>query len=308
MYDDMRSDRGRGLPDWPAWCWCPLAGAYAIASRGLALPTSQAGEVAILGALGPWRAGQGIYRYDPDIYQALLETPLDQALPWDALYRLPEWCLYLETPGLSWEGQLIHGAYVHLEHDPNDCRAELRLLLDLPSVLLPVPIHMIPGASIAQGLEAMEMEAIGQAARLGLSIGPDPILRDNHLRAIQQIVSLAIYTCASEADLGTPAPIKAQPIRTRRHGLRTYPPDHPTIRLVGVTLGDQLRQARQQVEQQGGSHTGPRPHLRRAHWHSYWIGPRAGGPDRHLDLRWILPILVNPTEALDDPGSHPPSA
>ena len=34
----------------------------------------------------------------------------------------------------------------------------------------------------------------------------------------------------------------------------------------------------------------PRPHWRRAHWHSYWTGPRDG--ERIARLKWIPPIPV----------------
>lgn len=35
QYDQFRQGRGQnGLPDWPDWCYCPMAGAYAILSGG----------------------------------------------------------------------------------------------------------------------------------------------------------------------------------------------------------------------------------------------------------------------------------
>lgn len=34
-----------------------------------------------------------------------------------------------------------------------------------------------------------------------------------------------------------------------------------------------------------------RGHIRRAHWHSFWHGPREG--ERQLKLRWMHPTLVN---------------
>lgn len=36
--------------------------------------------------------------------------------------------------------------------------------------------------------------------------------------------------------------------------------------------------------------TGPRGHIRRAHWHSFWKGT---GEARCLDVRWLPPIPVN---------------
>lgn len=32
--NSFREIRGKDLPDWPEWCFCPLAGAYAVVSGG----------------------------------------------------------------------------------------------------------------------------------------------------------------------------------------------------------------------------------------------------------------------------------
>lgn len=44
----------------------------------------------------------------------------------------------------------------------------------------------------------------------------------------------------------------------------------------------------------GDNPTGRRaePHLRRAHWRSYWCGSDARG-DRHLELCWVPPVPVD---------------
>ena len=56
--------------------------------------------------------------------------------------------------------------------------------------------------------------------------------------------------------------------------------------LVWRSLGARLRQAR---ENNGGEHASPRAHVRRAHWHSYWMGTR---DEQQLSLKWLHPILV----------------
>src|SRR6185369_17498093 len=82
--DAFRADRGcDGLPDWPDWCYLPLAGWYAIVSGGCTnrIPSHLIGDVGRLAALGTWRATQGIYRFDPALYHAIVETPVDGDLP-----------------------------------------------------------------------------------------------------------------------------------------------------------------------------------------------------------------------------------
>lgn len=61
--EDMLQDKGNGLPDWPDWCFMPLAGWYAIVSADAGVQTLDATlifDVARLGAIGTWRYSQGI--------------------------------------------------------------------------------------------------------------------------------------------------------------------------------------------------------------------------------------------------------
>ena len=63
------------LGDWPDWCFLPLAGTYAIVSKGKTLQTpNQAHHVGILGTLAAWRVTQEIYRFDPTTFDALCRS------------------------------------------------------------------------------------------------------------------------------------------------------------------------------------------------------------------------------------------
>jgi hypothetical protein len=129
--DDLRARR-KELGDWPDWCFLPLAGAYAIVSKGTTLQSiDQARHVGILGALAAWRVTQGIYRFDPTVFDALWDTPVTGDIPTEVLFHLPEWCVYIPTPDRRWRGDPLHGFFAHLEHDANDRRTELRFVLDI---------------------------------------------------------------------------------------------------------------------------------------------------------------------------------
>ena len=71
--DQFRAGR-KELGNWPDWCFLPLAGTYAIVSKGKT-PPNQAHHIGILGALAAWRVTQGIYRFDPTTFDALWKTP-----------------------------------------------------------------------------------------------------------------------------------------------------------------------------------------------------------------------------------------
>jgi len=139
--DELRALRGRdGFPDWPDWCFLPVAGAYVIVAGGgdRRVPLERIADVASVSALAAWRVSQGIYRFDPDLYQAIVSTELNGELPADLLTRLPEWCVYIELQGSPG----LHGFFVHLERDVDTLQMELRLLLDFDTGLLPMPLHL----------------------------------------------------------------------------------------------------------------------------------------------------------------------
>ena len=126
--DEFRAERGHSLPKWPSWCFLPLAAPYSIVSADAGtscLGLDRVSDVARIGALAAWRVTQGVYRFDPAVYQEIRNTPLAGDLPCEALYRLPEWCVYIETTDMEHPSYgRIYGAFVHLEWDANTERHE----------------------------------------------------------------------------------------------------------------------------------------------------------------------------------------
>lgn len=103
-----------------------------------------------------------------------------------------------------------------------------------------------------------------------------------------------LYLCAEEPDIdGTPRG-EPEPTKTR-HGPRWFPPEDVAQWNVGVRLGAVLRKAREAEKDEGQAHPHgrPRPHLRRAHFHHYWTGPRSKPTQRRCVLRWVYEALVN---------------
>ncbi|MFL9999371.1 hypothetical protein PQR34_49145, partial [Paraburkholderia sediminicola] len=70
--------------------------------------------VNVLATLAGWRVTQGVYRFDPTLYNALIATPIEGKLPTELLSRLPEWTVYIETPGMRWVGEPLHGVFAQV--------------------------------------------------------------------------------------------------------------------------------------------------------------------------------------------------
>ena len=294
--DMIRTDRGKDIPDWPEWCYLPMGAWYAIVSRGEddRLPLSLIGDVGRLAAIGAWRVTQGIYRFDPDLYAEIIDTPVNGDLPHDVLYRTPEWCVYIETPGMQWLGTRLHGFFAHLEADANSGRPELRLLLDTETILKSQPLHLGPW-SLAESIRRMGDTASIHAMGAGVQLPAGTAKPVSE--AVEPLISLLLYLCSQNAEIGGDRrPANPEPKKTKR-GMRIFAPDKPSTWDVGVRLGAALRQARAENLDQGGNHSGPRGHVRRSHWHGFWSGPKSG--NRKFSLKWLPPIPVN-LESPDD--------
>lgn len=277
----LRADR-KELGDWPAWCFCPMAGAHAIVS---AAPGGEPLDISAVAALGPWRETQGVYAFDPDLLASLIDTDLDGEIPLDVLYRLPEWCVYVPTPGVVMLGEALDGFFAHLEADANERgRVELRLLLAYPDGrLVPVPLHVwMPGGIVGAARRFAE-EAAFQGAQHGVPLSAaDQADAATGAASVAPLVSLILYLCSDDAEIVDPKRVGRRPTYRHPDAKPGKPAPHPTVWQVGRGLGERLREARERM--------GPKAHVRRAHWHGYWTGPMAG--PRTLELRWLSPILV----------------
>jgi hypothetical protein len=252
-----------------------------------------------------WRMTQGIYRFDETLYTELIHTKNTGELPADVLVRLPEWCVYVETPGLMLQladghEVPIHGAWalidLNQDHEPT-----LVITTDTDHCPAAKPVtQVIPLAegSIEQGILA----TVNGWLSAGIRSAPDRGYITRTSQWVHPVVNLLLYLC-SDADYAGAPPRNPAPVRTR-HGFRLFTPNQATTWNVGVRMGAALRAAyaaqRQSEGEQDGTTRTLRPHIRRAHWHGFRSGPRLapdGEPispeNRPFDLRWLPPIPVN---------------
>jgi hypothetical protein len=314
--------------DWPDWVYCrttpfveALPTLYAGVSREVLVKFLSLGELSFMRAIEPaltmaaWRMTQGIYRLDPAVYEAVIETPLDGEIPAQALLTLPEWCVYVETPGLTTLradglGNFdVVGAWARLDIDDNGT-----LTLVIAPDVLEDPLLLHQHVPLTDSIAA-SIEHVAADWRKG-ELSDSPVVRPeivaSGIRLYRAVMNLLLYIAATNdfSRRGVAAtPANPSPVQTRRHGVRLFPADGPTVWDVGVRMGAALRAAYQR--EQTGADAAPtgrsvRPHVRRAHWHTFVSGPRlhddgtdVAPTERRRDVRWMPPIAVN----LDDPDA-----
>lgn len=291
--DQFREQKGKDSLDWSDWCFCPLAGALAIVSAGATYsPLYAGGDTGVLGGLAAWRTTQGIYRFDETVFDAVWNTEIKGDLPTDILFRLPEWCCYIETPGKRFSTDVLHGFFVHLEEDANDKRVELRFVLDCQNGMLPIPLHL-SNSSLETCLSDALDEAQRQAKKSGSSLDI-AILQRELPKVCEPLVSLVLYLCSQASEI--PDYENRQQPEYNRKQKRIYPPVKSRVWEVGFRLGAAIRRA-QSVEKPENQEIGAterqsvRPHIRRAHWHGYWTGSRKENRQKFV-LKWLPPIPV----------------
>lgn len=186
---DLRRQRGKGLPDWPDYCYVPLAGAYAlISSGGTITDANKAVDIGRLGALAAWKAKPMVEEFSADVYSQIIRTS-PASLSIETFKKLPRWCTYLRV------AEQNGGVFVHLEYDVNNGRHELRLLFDTTGSidgLHPVPIHL--GSTLKGGIEAVIAEAQKFVDLTNVTTLPNQTTAD-WLSDLPGIVSLALSLC-----------------------------------------------------------------------------------------------------------------
>jgi hypothetical protein len=171
----------------------------------------------------------------------------------EALYRLPEWCVYVETPDKEWGGMPLYGFFAHMEWDTEKERATLRLLLDCEMRVFPFPVRLgvdaLDGA-VLQATDAARDQAMGGGRFSGI------LPKDASAElvgSLEPLVSMALFLGGDDADiggLGDASP--GNPMQKRpKEGGRLFMSDSPfgcvleTARRwdVGMRTGVALRHA-----------------------------------------------------------------
>jgi hypothetical protein len=326
---DLRTDRGESKLDlarwalvrqrflddratWPSWSWLPFPMVVGQLDREMQklVPGLPDGDMnayaALLAPILNWLPGRTAVLFDRDVLASFSGAPDGERIPVQALYRLPGWGLYLHCPFISENA----GVFVCLEPAdvhwgdvtaPPGTVDELTMTLVLPDnspdqiqVLyqsLRLSEDTVAGSLAAQA-EATSLRDLSPIEAQTL-VSPE-VVADLVGQPMPQLLStvtaMVLYLCIDEPDIieqRVPGPVRQD---------KREPGSGGDVRVLkaGWRLGAALRAAKARYEAGLADPTGRTvsPHLRRPHWHSYWIGPRGDPEARQLVLRYLPPIQV----------------
>lgn len=368
--DELRNyaRSGKRTP-WPSYCYAPNTLSQDILYDHFRLEYNHELATAIVvceeslaTALSAWRLTKGVYCFDPTLLQELANSDINSEVPVDILFRMPEWCVYVPTPGVSFEGMRAHGFFAFLDpegteglgtpeltfctlyetknilpglvaHDPRRLEwlvAQLAAHPDGPIDLvdeyfavgfsLPLAGDSIANAIAGSAKRAAEAEkrlcaatqslvddhgrpvnksmmeelydaVLERRARIGTIIQEDT---EELARETAWMVNIILYLCSEAADI-RPSGVhinRGNLVQRDKDGAQLLPADCIAKWEVGYRIGPQLRLGASPAPSNDVTGIGRqvRPHIRRAHWHTYWVGPLEGHRERRL--KWLPPIPV----------------
>ncbi len=294
--DNLRSKKGKKLDDWQGWCFLPFAGWYTVTCLFLKKNSLEYNEIGIMHAIavaGTWRLTQDIVRFNPILYTEVASTIFDDKIPSSILFQIPSWCIYIETPLIEVGGENVYGVWVMLEDDVQGFDDELRIFLFTGKLMLTPIVLAIGDWTVEEAVQKILEQDIQRGLYSRNELSEELYQRDKNDIGIRQIINLILYVCAygfpDRADTTSSKKQKKQQKKTK-HGWRTFPAQQPRVHIIGDDIGRRIVEYKTSKKSINTSHSSPRPHIRRAHWHGYWYGKK--NIKQEFKLKWLPPIPV----------------
>jgi hypothetical protein len=264
--------------------------------------------------VGSFMYSKDMYEFDETLLNSLIKTPID-TVNINSLMRLPNKCLYVDLKGkLELDGKKAHGFYAAYNDDISDAR--ISRFTNIPTQLknkyerIPIKISIrilwddnerdnIYEASIPL-VDGKLSDAIDLVIdfkenvlhyhsldKYSSEIQKLKSVKNMHVNNLSSIIPILLYLCSDEPDIKDSKcdKIKLRPYYDKDKPKRIFSPSVLRTWNVGKEVGKAIRSQKASFEKSGIT-----PHLRRAHWHGFWKGPREG--EREFFYKWIPPIFV----------------
>lgn len=285
---------------WKDWCYIPMGTCLSIVERENRSLSSLNMEqflisnrdAALMQVLAPWRQSKEIFSFDEELVKDLEEESkytVNMTIPANIFLKLPYQGMYIETSERT-------GFFVCLENDPVRGDKELRFVfVDADTTNDNEPL--IPGY-----ISFEDNETIGeQVKKMYEPLNATDKMQAEIARQLASAFQLVLYLCSKQPDLRqTKKPVKRSAVvHDSYREVRQWD--------VGIRYGNAIRSYQKKIEEDSHnddyaitkrkSHAPMRPHIRRGHFHHYWVGPRNKPAERKQELIWLEPTFVNAGDA-----------
>lgn len=270
----------------------------ALMSRGV--PKSESLDLSIeMAALNLWKQHKNIYDISPELSNAFFDASASQtsgdSLPASLLQNLSYKCIAIRGAPIEIRvdnrfHQILTGnCLVLINHLPNNPPMLTGLFetTDGSANFVAKSLALLPNGKICECVDSMLKDQPEEY--------PPDFYIPIEVKPMLYIAQIVLYLQSSNADVQrVPAQKKSSHAKKRSKPPRKYN--------VGFHVGRTIQSQRLIYEKGSQSrHASPsrRPHMRCAHWHSFWVG-KHDAPDRKLIVKWLPPTFVSGTKAGDD--------
>ncbi|AGS80772.1 hypothetical protein LEP1GSC050_0078 [Leptospira phage vB_LbrZ_5399-LE1] len=287
--------KGKTIPNWPDFCFAPIGCFFPFVFNenpdvDAPVLAEKVNLVSRLAGLIPWAIEKSIFRFSPTLLEYLIESGTPEKLPSQVLKKLPFWSIYIETPALA--DSVCIGFFAYLES--NEGNDELRLILDTKAGPISLFLHLVEGNLDDSFEKATRL--IKPRLELMNRANPDfdlEEMKDYSIHIYKTLLPLVLYICAENAEIRGNDSYAARLEKFQNIDLLNLKEaERPTIWNVGNSFDKEYKAFVERESSSSGLSNSKRPHLRRAHWHSFWRGKR-NSSDRELILHFLSDISVN---------------
>jgi len=283
----LRAAWEHGRPNWPPCCLMPVS--EFLRSKDVNLFSQftfeQVQELHASTILFGWRYTQSVFSFHPDLQDELMSGGDTETVPSEALLYMPVWCPYILTPGFDVGMGPIHGVFPMLNWVDHTQKHELRIGVDFHDGLRLIAFPL-DGQTVREATAAI-------IANMVAGKWPEVARRETENAIVEvasKVIPLILYLCMESPEIVDRA-TNGGSWSARRPPLGAHGPvlpDYPRTWNVGTLTGRAIRAARKEA---GAAKPGSKsPHLRSAHWHHFWTGPRDGY--RKIIVKFLPPTFV----------------
>lgn len=254
-----------------------------------------------------WKQTNYIYRFENNFFKLLTQDTENNIIPINIIREnLPKQSFFIDNRFVNSKGVTYRGCYVALMPNKNGTE-DLGLFLvedneDSDFCFLILPLSLDDKKSTLKDLMEVKQKETLEFYKQNMKEKEDKaqFLKEceedsNVIIALcTQVMACIIYLCSEEKDIITYS-LKSKPKEKLKYKV--------TENKVGYNLGLKLQQYNKQQSKQKDAQnfeeksSTKAPHIRKAHYHLYWIGSKKDNT-RRLVLKFIHPIFVNKDKLL----------
>ena len=277
---------------WHKACYIPMAAVSTVMGvnpQGKIEPLIDAlMAVANVAAFASWRiGGKHIIKIDPTLEAELIRGGIKGNVPMHIFEWLPFMCAYIE---MSNDPDIV-GFFVHIEHDILTDSLELQFVMEnTKGEIAPTVIDLKAKGTVEQVVE----ETMRNAPVLGQKRAKTVVTEISGL--MRRVLPLVMYLCSVSDETKALQSPTTMPTLQRKN--RVMATNQPRIWNIGERVGAMIRtSAEREATDPTGTGASKRPHIRRAHWHTY----RVGSGRTETITKWIYQMTINADDGSDMP-------